>query len=99
MSKESNRFHLACQAAGIAHQRCGPRVRDLLLELRCAPLQAQVSSYGGVKMPRHVSLGVALKAGLARYLAADREYAITPLGEAWLMELEIHGLINLGRSA
>jgi len=98
MSKASNQFHLRCEAAGIAQERCGPKARDLLLDLRKQPLRAQVSSYGGVKMPRHASLGVALKARLVRYLPAERAYVITPAGETWLTELETHGLIDLGRA-
>lgn len=39
------------------------------------------------------------KAGLARFVVAEKIYVITPLGETWLTELEIHGLIDLGRAA
>lgn len=98
MSKVPNQFSLECRKAGIAHERCGPAVRDLLLGLRKEPLKAQVSSYGGAKMPKHASLGVAVQAGLARFMAGEKLYVITPLGETWLTELEIHGLLNLGRT-
>lgn len=99
MSKYSNAFTLGCKAAGIYHERCGAAVRDLLLELREAPLRVQVSSYGGVKMPKHASMGVALQAGLARFVREDACYVITPAGLTWLTELESHGLMDLGRAA
>ena len=85
MSKPSNQFNVGCVKAGIAHARCGLAVRDLLLQLRAKP------------MPAHASMGVAIKQGLARFLPDQLCYAITPKGETWLTELEIHGLIHLGR--
>ncbi len=99
MSKVSNQFTVECRKAGIAHERCGLAVRDLLLALRKEPLKSQVSSYGGAKMPKHASLGVAVKAGLARFIAVEKLYVITPSGETWLTELEIHGIITFGRGA
>lgn len=46
-------------------------------------------------MPNHASLGLAIGAGLARYHRDEGCYIITPDGETWLTELEIHGLSNV----
>lgn len=94
----SNTFTLACKAKGVYHHRCGMAVRDLLIELKAKPLRCEPAANGPVKMPRHASLGVAVKAGLARFISDQQCYVITPAGEIWLTELEIHGLINLGRA-
>lgn len=99
MSMTSNQFNVACVKAGIAHPRCGMAVRDLLLQLRAKPMQAQINAQGGAKMPAHASMGVAIKQGLARFVPDQLCYVITPKGETWLRELEIHGLITLGRAA
>lgn len=45
-------------------------------------------------MPNHASLGLAIGAGLARFHCDEGCYVITPDGETWLSELEIHGLAN-----
>lgn len=97
MSTTSNQFNLACVKAGIAHARCGLAVRDLLLKLRAKPMQAQINAQGGAKMPAAPSMGVAIKQGLALFMSDQLCYAITPKGETWLSELEICGLLNLGR--
>lgn len=99
MSTLSDHFSKAARVAGIAHDRCGPAVRDLLLDLRQRPLPAHRPLSGGVAMPRGPSMGVAIRAGLARYVSDAGCYAITPAGETWLQELEIHGLLHLGRDA
>ncbi len=92
MSKESNRFSLACQKAGIYHDCCGVAARDLLLELRGRPMVATQSPYGGLRMPRP-GMGQAVKTGLARFDPPARCYVITPAGETWLKQLEQHGLL------
>lgn len=99
MSMTSNQFSVACVKAGITHERCGMAVRDLLLQLRAKPMQVLVSASGGAKMPACASMSVAIKQGLARFLPDQRCYTITPKGETWLTELEIHGLIAMGRAA
>jgi hypothetical protein len=88
------RFRRACIVCGIYIERCGLAVRDLLLELRSEPLPVGVSASGGAKTPQHARLGVAIKAKLARFVPEEKHYVITPSGETWLTELEIHGLIG-----
>lgn len=90
----SNQFEQACSERGIYRKGCGQKVRDLLQQLRCAPIAAG-KSRAGTKMPNHASLGRAIGAGLARFHRAEGCYVITPDGEVWLSELEIHGLSNL----
>jgi hypothetical protein len=91
---EVERFRRACIECGIYVERCGLAVRDLLIELRATPLPVGVSACGRCKTPQHARLGVAIKAGMARFVKEDRNYVITPRGETWLTELEIHGLIG-----
>lgn len=98
MSMTSNQFNVACVKAGIAHARCGMAVRDLMLHLRAKPMQAQINASGGAKMPAYASMGVAIKQGLARFVPDEICYVITPKGETWLTDLEIHGLLQLGRA-
>lgn len=96
-ASSAHAFRVACQRSGIATPaRCGPTVRGLLLELRCQPLAVLLAAgcTRSVKMPQHARLGVAIKAGLARFVPADKHYVITPAGETWLTELEIHGLLE-----
>jgi hypothetical protein len=94
LSMTSNQFEQACRECGIYRKRCGQKVRDLLQQLRCAPIAAD-KSRAGTKMPNHASLGLAIGAGLARYHRDEGCYIITPDGETWLTELEIHGLSNV----
>ena len=94
LSMTSNQFEQACRECGIYRKRCGQKVRDLLQQLRCAPIAAD-KSRAGTKMPNHASLGLAIGAGLARFHRDEGCYIITPDGETWLAELEIHGLSNV----
>jgi hypothetical protein len=94
LSMTSNQFEQACRKYGIYHQRCGQKVRDLLQQLRCAPIAAD-KSQAGTKMPNHASLGLAIAAGLARFHRDEGCFIITPDGETWLSELEINGLSNM----
>lgn len=93
MTMTSNQFEKACREHGIHRPRCGQGVRDLLKQLRCAPIAAD-KSRAGTKMPNHASLGLAIGAGLARFHRHEGCYVITPDGETWLSELEIHNLAN-----
>lgn len=92
---EVERFRRAGIECGIYIERCGLAVRDLLLELRTGPLPVGISACGGMKTPQHARLGVAIKAKLARFVPEEKHYVITPSGETWLTELEIHGLIGV----
>ena len=87
----SSQFQKACEVHGIHRKGCGQKVRDLLKQLRAAPLASQ-KSHAGTKMPNHASLGLAVGAGLARFIREETCFAITPDGETWLAELELHGL-------
>lgn len=89
----SVQFQKACEQHGIHRPGCGQKVRDLLKQLRGAPLAVQ-KSRAGAKMPSHASLGLAVSAGLARFVRDEACFAITPDGETWLAELELHGLAS-----
>ena len=96
-------FRQGCAAAGIATPpQCGPAIRDLLKSLRHSPLLLEVRSdaYHHRATPTSKPLiGMAIKAGFARFIRDERLYAITPAGETWLTELEIHGLLKSEEAA
>ena len=92
-SSGSPAFAAACRKHGIYIDRCGLAVRDLLQQLRCAPISSERSK-AGTKMPHHSAMGIAIMAGLVHYLPKETNYVIAPAGETWLTELEIHGLAN-----
>jgi len=82
-------FMKQCKAAGLHYSRCGPHARDLLKFLRSRPL-----TLAEARQMHRTQLGALISAGLARWLAEFQVYAITPSGETWLAELEIHQLID-----
>ncbi len=89
--KRAEDFARACKKAGLQQAGCGIGVRDLLQQLRQGPLTCG-RSRAGVSMPHAAAMGPAVRAGLARYHAAERCFVISPAGETWLDELEVHGL-------
>lgn len=97
-SNQCDRFRKACAAAGIrTPPHCGPAVRELLLSLRTTPLLLDVTRRGNTRRatPRSQPvIGMAIKAGFARFVRDEKLYALTPAGESWLQELEIHGLLK-----
>ena len=86
-------FTALCRKHGCYHDRCGLAVRDLVQQLRCAPISSEKSK-AGTKMPHHSAMGISIMAGLVHYLPIEKCYVISPAGETWLAELEIHGLAN-----
>lgn len=84
----SAQFADRCIKHGIFRDRCGQGVRDALKELRCP------SAGTNRNRRRAVVINLAVAAGLARWMPEKRLHVITPAGETWLTELEIHGLID-----
>lgn len=91
-------FIKACQQAGISTpMNCGPAVRDLLVSLRSAPLLLERGKDGHAHRATPMSkplIGMAIKTGFARFVSDEKLYVLTPAGETWLSELEIHGLLT-----
>ncbi|NBT32692.1 MAG: hypothetical protein EBT13_12560 [Rhodobacteraceae bacterium] len=86
-----DQFKFACMKAGIYRKLCGLSVRDLLKALKRHAITAG-ESRAGTTVPEFASMGLAIKAGMARYQPDEKRFLITPDGEAWLQELEAHGL-------
>lgn len=103
-ARQCERFRKACQAAGIVTPpSCGPAVRDILVSLRSSPLllldKARDGYYHRATPTSKPLIGMAIKAGFARFVRDEKLYAITPAGETWLSELEIHGLLKSEEAA
>jgi hypothetical protein len=97
-------FRAACVKAGIRTPlNCGPAIRDLLVGLRSSPLllleRGKDGYYHRATPTRQPLIGMAIKAGFARFVSDEKLYVITPAGETWLTELEIHGLIKSEEAA
>jgi len=85
-----NDFTARTQALGIARTKCGLSHVECLQELKCGSLTREAA----VRVKRTYQLGPLIAAGLARWNDEAGGYTITPAGESWLTELEIHGLIS-----
>lgn len=81
-------------ARGLYHPRCGIAAINLALRLRGKPLSHAERVAGSMKKDGMSSVSTLILAGLARYVADEKLYVITPAGETWLTELEIHGFLN-----
>jgi len=96
-------FRRACQQAGIhTPPHCGPTVRELLVSLRSSPLLLTGLRDGYCHRATPTSkplIGMAIKAGFARFVRDEKLYALTPAGETWLHELELHGLLKSEEAA
>jgi hypothetical protein len=101
-SKTSAHFSERCIRAGLNHRGCGLSAVEMLLQMRSAPLVPQCvrdpKARGGVTFSvpgnGNGAMGALIRNGLARFHRDQACYAITPNGETWLTELEIHGLIK-----
>lgn len=97
-TRQCAHFRKACQRAGIhTPPNCGPAVRDVLLSLRASPLLLNTGrnkDYHRARPTDQPLIGMAIKTGFARFVADEKCYVITPAGETWLNELEIHGLLE-----
>ena len=82
-------------ARGLYHRSCGLTAIRLALRLCSQPVTHEERVRGCMKKTGMSSMGALVKAGLARYVAAEKIYVITPAGETWLTELEIHGFLNV----
>jgi hypothetical protein len=92
--KDQSELTRALKARGLYHERCGAAAMMLCLRLRREPLAHAERVRGAMKKHGCCSVGTLMRAGLAQYLAAEKLYVITPAGETWLSELEIHGFLG-----
>jgi hypothetical protein len=81
-------------ARGLYHPRCGVASIKLALRLRDKPLPHAERVAGAMKKGGSFCIGTLILAKLARYVAAEKVYVITPAGEAWLEALERCGFLN-----
>lgn len=102
LSRAAADFSQRCIRGGFNFRGCGISAARMLKAMRTAPLVPErvhdpKARHGvAVIIPGNGSgaLGALIRNGLARFLRDEDCYAITPKGETWLTELEIHGLLN-----
>lgn len=89
-TREAELFRKQCGKHGIeAPINCGPSCVVIVRELRVQPITREQTLHTRA----YSAMGQAIKAGFARWNAEIHSYTITPAGETWLTELEIHHIL------